>query len=105
MRTLYSLFLLVSLSLFSLSRNAQSNYQKQLQTQLIMAEDGDTITLPAGTLQFTASLLMDEKSNVVTKRAGMDKTILSFKGQSEGAEGLRIQVRPRPATNSKSEKV
>ncbi|MEM6345607.1 MAG: parallel beta-helix domain-containing protein [Bacteroidota bacterium] len=95
MRTLLTICLLSSFCLSNFALVAQASFQKQLQTQLIMAEDGDTISLPAGEFQFTASLSMDEKSDIVIKGAGMDKTILSFKGQSEGAEGLRI-------TNSKN---
>lgn len=95
MRIHPSLLLVVILIISGQHTLAQVDMQKRLQTQLIMAEDGDTITLPAGTFQFTASLSMDEKSDIVIRGAGMDKTILSFKGQSQGAEGLRI-------TNSKN---
>lgn len=94
MRILLTISLFVGLCYSTSNLKAQANFQKQLQTQLIMAENGDTIALPAGTFQFTSSLSMDEKSDIVIKGAGMDKTILSFKGQSDGAEGLRI-------TNSK----
>ncbi len=64
--------------------------QKQLQTQLIMAEDGDIIQVPEGNFHFDGTLSMDEKKNVTIQGAGMDKTIISFKGQTKGAEGLRI---------------
>ncbi|WKK86109.2 parallel beta-helix domain-containing protein [Marivirga arenosa] len=64
--------------------------EKDLQTALIMASDGDTINLPEGYFKFSKSLLMDEKSNIVFKGAGIDKTILSFKEQKEGAEGIKI---------------
>lgn len=66
------------------------NIEKDLQTQLIMAEDGDTISIPEGYYKFSGSISLDEKNNVVIKGAGKDKTFLSFNGQSEGAEGLRI---------------
>lgn len=66
------------------------NIEKDLQTALIMAGDGDTINIPEGYFKFSKSLLMDEKSNIVFKGAGIDKTILSFKNQEEGAEGLKI---------------
>jgi parallel beta-helix repeat protein len=39
---------------------------------------------------FTRSLIMDGKSNITIKGKGMDKTILSWKNQTEGAEGLKI---------------
>lgn len=64
--------------------------EKNLQTQLITANDGDTIHLPEGYFMFTKSLSMDGKSNIVIMGEGMDKTILSWKNQTEGAEGLKI---------------
>lgn len=69
---------------------AQQDIQKQLQRQLIMAEDGSVIELPAGSFQLSSTLSLEGKKNILIKGAGMDKTILNFKGQSEGAEGLRV---------------
>jgi len=62
----------------------------QLQEALILAEAGDTINIPEGFFLFDKSLLLDTKDSIVIQGAGMDKTILSFKGQSEGAEGIKI---------------
>ena len=64
--------------------------EQSLQTQLITVEDGGTIELPEGNFMFTKSLAMDGKSNIVIKGKGMDKTRLSFKNQTEGAQGLLI---------------
>lgn len=64
--------------------------EKQLQTQLILAQDGDTIRIAEGHFKFTASLTMDARKDIVIKGAGRDKTFLSFKGQQEGAEGIKI---------------
>ena len=64
--------------------------EKELQTRFIMVENGGTINIPAGTYAISASLVMDEKQDVTIQGAGMDKTILSFKSQQEGAEGIRI---------------
>ncbi|MBK6265792.1 right-handed parallel beta-helix repeat-containing protein [Marivirga sp. S37H4] len=72
---------------------SQVNWQsieKDLQSALILAEEGDTINIPGGYFKFEKSLLMDDKQNVVIAGAGMDETILSFKNQNEGAEGLKI---------------
>jgi parallel beta-helix repeat protein len=69
---------------------AQPAIQKKIQTQLIMAENGSIIELEEGNFQFTASLSMEDKKNIIIRGKGMDKTILSFKGQTEGAEGLRV---------------
>lgn len=64
--------------------------EQQLQTQLITILDGDTLDLPEGNFMFTKSLAMDGKSNIVIRGKGMDKTVLSFKNQVEGAQGLLI---------------
>jgi parallel beta-helix repeat protein len=69
---------------------AQQAIQKKIQTQLIMTEDNAVIALEEGSFAFTSSLSMENKKNVIIRGKGMDKTILSFKGQTEGAEGLRI---------------
>jgi len=79
-----------ALTLISLAAFSQKEIQKKIQTQLIEAADGDVIVLPAGTFTFDASLSLDGKKNVTIKGAGMDKTILNFKNQISGAEGLKI---------------
>src|SRR5690606_30787898 len=69
---------------------AQKEIQKKFQTMLIEVENGGVINLPEGHFQLEGSLSMDDKSDVVIRGAGMNKTILSFKGQVTGAEGLKI---------------
>ncbi len=64
--------------------------QKQLQNQFILAKPGDTIHVPPGKFELTKSLILDGKKNLVIKGAGMNRSILSFKGQTEGAEGIKI---------------
>ncbi len=72
------------------SQSDWKNIQKDLQSALILASDGDTINIPSGYYKFDKSLLMDDKRNIVLIGAGIDKTILSFKDQVEGAEGIKI---------------
>jgi parallel beta-helix repeat protein len=69
---------------------AQKDVEKKFQTLFIDVEEGQTIELPAGNFSFDGSLSMDGKSNIIIKGAGKNKTILSFKGQTSGAEGLKI---------------
>jgi parallel beta-helix repeat protein len=76
--------------LLCFSAVAQKEFQKKFQNQFIEALDGSTIELPAGTFQLDASLSLDTKRDVVIKGAGEDKTILSFKDQISGAEGIKI---------------
>jgi len=68
----------------------KKDMEKTLQKLFIMAKDGETIKIPKGKYRFMGSLSMDGKKNVTIKGAGMGKTTLSFKGQTEGAEGLKI---------------
>jgi parallel beta-helix repeat protein len=69
---------------------AQADLEKKIQSQLILAEDGATITLDAGKIQLSKTLSLEGKKNIVIKGSGIDKTILSFKGQTQGAEGIRL---------------
>ncbi len=83
------LLLAISIVLFQ-SAVGQQDFQKKLQTDLIMVEDGGTITLDEGSFTLSGTLSMEGKKNVTIKGRGMGKTILSFKGQQSGAEGIRI---------------
>jgi parallel beta-helix repeat protein len=56
----------------------------------ILAKDSATIELPEGHFLFSQSLSMDDKKHITIKGKGMDKTVLSFKGQAKGAEGILI---------------
>ena len=56
----------------------------------ITARDSSVIELPEGHYLFSQSLTMDGKKNVIIRGAGIEKTVLSFKGQKQGAEGVRI---------------
>src|SRR5690349_24846655 len=85
MKTLFFLFCLMSFSVF-----AQKDIQKKIQTQLIEAEDGSTVELPAGNFHFDASLSLDGKKNITIKGAGMDKTNLNLAGQISVGEGVKV---------------
>lgn len=87
-------FALLSAVILSCSEKQEpivwKSIEKSLQTQFITVNDGDTIQLPEGNYMFTKSLLMDGKKNITILGAGKDKTILSFKNQTEGAQGMYI---------------
>lgn len=70
--------------------SAQADFEKQIQTQFILAEEGTVIELPAGQFSLSNTLWLDSQKNIVIKGAGQDKTILSFKNQKQGAEGLKV---------------
>lgn len=56
---------------------------------LLDAKAGDVIVVPEGTHAFDRSLSL-AADGVTIRGAGMDKSILSFKGQKQGAEGLLV---------------
>jgi parallel beta-helix repeat protein len=65
------------------------NFQENVQEALILAEEGDVIQLPAGTFAIKSTLSLDV-DNVTVIGAGIDKTILTFKNQDAGSEGLTV---------------
>ena len=83
------LLAIVGLLMFS-SAAAQKDFQKKLQTQLIMVDDGGTIDLEEGKFTIDGTLSMEGKKRVTIRGKGIGKTILSYKGQQSGAEGIRI---------------
>lgn len=64
--------------------------EKEFQEKLILVEDGGTVEFPAGKFLFKKALSMEGKKDVTIKGAGTKETILSFLGQTEGAEGINI---------------
>ncbi|MGR3615068.1 MAG: parallel beta-helix domain-containing protein [Paracoccaceae bacterium] len=69
--------------------NPGSDAEEQLQEALILAQPGDEIVLGEGVfaIRNQLSLAVDD---VTLRGAGMDKSILSFKGQKAGSEGLLV---------------
>lgn len=66
------------------------DFQKALQEKLINAENGDVIELPEGEFQLSKTIFIEGLNDITIKGQGREKTILSFKGQEEGSEGLYI---------------
>ncbi|MFT6809131.1 MAG: parallel beta-helix repeat protein [Saprospiraceae bacterium] len=73
-----------------LTLNAE-NLEAEMQKRLITAKAGETLLLPAGTFSFKRSLSLNDTPDITIKGAGKGKTILSFKAQIEGAEGLLMK--------------
>lgn len=67
------------------------SFAESFQTQLIEAQSGDIIEVPAGVHEFTRSLSLTVPG-VTIRGAGMDSSILSFKNQAQGAEGLLVSA-------------
>ncbi len=68
---------------------ASQDFARQLHERLLDAKPGDVIEIPAGRYQFDRSLTL-RASGVTIRGAGIDQTVLSFKGQKAGAEGLLV---------------
>jgi parallel beta-helix repeat protein len=66
-------------------------FQKQLQEQLIRATPGAVITIPAGIHPINRGLSLNV-SGVTLRGEGMHKSVLSFKDQVQGAEGLLVNA-------------
>jgi len=67
------------------------NFEETLQQKLIEARYGDIIEIPAGTHEITRSLSLNV-SGVTIRGAGIDNSILSFRNQIQGAEGLLVSA-------------
>ena len=65
--------------------------EDSLRLALETAKSGDVVTVPAGTHNMTRSLILNA-NGVTIRGAGMDKSILSFKDQIDGAEGLLVNA-------------
>ncbi len=66
-------------------------FEEILQTRLIAAEPGDIIEIPPGIHEFSRSLSLNV-DGVTIRGAGMDQSILSFRNQQQGAEGLLVSA-------------
>ena len=65
------------------------NAYEEIQEALILAEPGDIIRLTSGTYHLEDSLSLDV-DNVQIEGEGMTQTILNFKNQKSGAQGLSV---------------
>jgi parallel beta-helix repeat protein len=65
------------------------NVQERLQEALILAKAGDVIELTEGVYELTMGVSLDV-DDVTIRGQGMDKSVLSFKTQNAGSEGLLV---------------
>jgi parallel beta-helix repeat protein len=73
----------------TITRASEAEVEKVVE-DFILVEDGGTIEIPAGFFELNTQLIIDNKTNITIKGAGMDKTFLSFKGLQTGGEGVKI---------------
>ena len=84
MRTNYLFLIFFSLSI------SFAEFERDFQLKLILAENGDTIRVDAGLFPILGTLSMEGKTDIVIKGAGINRTILDFSTQVDGAQGLSI---------------
>lgn len=81
---------LLSWSVASFAQTSNdAEFRKQLQLQLIQANPGDVIDLPAGRWSLARPLSIN-KPGIKLRGVGPDDTVLSFKKQLQGGEALSI---------------
>lgn len=69
----------------------EQGFATVLRNKLLDAKPGDVIEVPAGTFHFDRSLSL-RVDGVTLRGQGMGKSVLSFKGQKAGAEGLLVNA-------------
>src|SRR5690349_9709442 len=69
---------------------ADAHFYKKTQQALSIAKPGAVIELPGGRFELDRSL-SSSVGGVPSRGKGPDKTVLSFKGQTQGAEGLLVK--------------
>ena len=73
----------------TISISPSSDPYSEIQEALILAEPGDIIHLTEGLYELEDSLSIDIQ-DIILEGEGIDKTVLSFKNQKSGAQGLSV---------------
>ena len=107
----WSLALLTSLSLSAkeIFIEPSDNSQEEVQTALIELSSGDILTLSPGTFVFEDGLSLDV-DEVIVRGSGINETILDFKNQMSGAQGLlvtsdRVTLKDFAVTDAKGDAI
>ena len=106
----WSLVLLTSLlSAKEIFIEPSDNSQEEVQTALIELSSGDILTLSPGTFVFEDGLSLDV-DEVIVRGSGINKTILDFKNQMSGAQGLlvtsdRVTLKDFAVTDAKGDAI
>ncbi len=87
----WSLILLTSLTVSAkeIFIEPSDKSQEEVQTALIELSSGDILTLSPGTFVFEDGLSLDV-DEVIVRGSGINETILDFKNQMSGAQGLLV---------------
>ncbi|MCX7548111.1 right-handed parallel beta-helix repeat-containing protein [Xanthomarina sp. F1114] len=72
------------------ARSYIEGQENAILSQFLLAKDSTVIELAEGHFTLKQSLSLDGVNHVTIRGKGMGKTVLNFKGQTKGAEGIRI---------------
>lgn len=72
-----------------LTRASTEEVEKVIE-QFILAKDSSVIEIPAGFFELKTQLILENKSDIKIKGAGMQETVLSFKDLKAGGEGVKL---------------
>ena len=107
----WSLVLLTSLTLSAkeIFIEPSDNSQEEVQTALIELSSGDILTLSPGIFVFEDGLSLDV-DEVIVRGSGINETILDFKNQMSGAQGLlvtsdRVTLKDFAVTDAKGDAI
>ena len=107
----WSLVLLTSLTLSAkeIFIEPSDNSHEEVQTALIELSSGDILTLSPGTFVFEDGLSLDV-DEVIVRGSGINETILDFKNQMSGAQGLlvtsdRVTLKDFAVTDAKGDAI
>jgi parallel beta-helix repeat protein len=73
------------------SQSKPEDFAKTLQEKLIAAKPGDVIEIPVGKFHVTRTLSLTV-NGVTLRGKGQDKSVLSFAGQTSGAQGVLVKA-------------
>lgn len=73
------------------SQSKPEDFAKTLQEKLIAAKPGDVIEVPEGKFHVTRTLSLTV-NGVTLRGKGQDKSVLSFAGQTSGAQGVLVKA-------------
>ncbi len=82
-------FICINISAKELYVEPGPNAHERLQEAMILMNEGDTLIIEAGYYSFEDGLSLDIDGVTVVGR-GMEETILDFKNQQSGAQGLLV---------------
>lgn len=94
----HALYIIIAALFLSCDQDTEMNKNQDFETQLrekfLNAAKGDTIEIPEGKFELTGTLILHSVPFITLRGKGQSQTVLSFKNQKEGGEGITISDSP-----------